>query len=343
MLPFSIAMILAFGYGMLAPSFHTSLWTGLTAYVLYWITVSFTQISVASLVTNAHFLTLSIFAVLVGTFVREKLEREGANAQHELAKVNGELIEAGLAKDRLLASVSHELRTPVNAIAGFSEIMQQGLFGQVEPARYRSYVDDIQTSALLLKTGIDDLLDVSRLGVQKIAWEDSLTPVADIVSDSVAFCQADATEAGITITLEPDLTSAAVRTDRQRLAQTLVNVIVNAIKFSGRGSEVRVGAQLDDAGGVIVTISDTGCGIAPDDLARIREPFGQVHSDQYSARKRGLGLGLAIATGFMERMDGRLDIESVPGKGTIVSIILPPDRVGPCAEKGRRSDRALSA
>lgn len=343
LLPFSISMILAFGFGLVAPRFRTSVWTALTAYGLYWASVPFSQTSTASIATNAHFLSLSTFAALAGTFVREKLEREQANAQHRLSVLNAKLIDADLAKDRLLASVSHELRTPVNAIGGFSEVMQQGIFGPVEPSRYRSYIDDIHYSAGLLKTSIDDLLEVSRLGVQKIAWKESVESLSRTVASSVAICQADAQEAGVSIDFMPVDKSISVETDQQRLMQTLINIIANAIKFSHRGSEVNVRVESPEDGGIVIKVTDTGCGIAPKDLGLIREPFGQVHTDQYNTRKGGLGLGLTIASGFIDKMEGCLDIDSVLGKGTTVSIKLPQHRIVRKPRPTSRVERAVSA
>ncbi len=327
LLPFAISMIMAFGFGLVAPRFRTALWFAIISYTLYWITVPFSNSSFAAVATNAHFLSISVFAALVGTFVREKLEREQWFAKRRLALLNEQAVEMSLAKDRLLASVSHELRTPVNAIAGFSEVMQNEIFGPIEPQRYRGYVDDIHFSATLLKTGIDDLLEVSRIGMQKIAWEDAVTPLSRIVRGSVTICESDALEEGVTIALDSDVPDVMVRTDPHRLTQTLVNIIVNAIKFSERGGIVHVTTRFAEDGGVVIEIVDTGCGIASEDLSRIREPFGQVHADQYSSHKGGLGLGLSIANGFIEMMEGRLDIHSVPGTGTTVSIMIPPHRV----------------
>lgn len=326
-LPFSLGMIMAFGVGLVSPRFVTTVWAGLVGYALFWISVPFLQSSFAAIITNAHFLTISIFAALVGTFAREKLEREHADSTRRLIALNLTATEAGLAKDRLLASVSHELRTPVNAIVGFSEVMRQGMFGAVEPPRYRQYVDDIGFSAQLLRTGIDDLLEVSRLGAQKFAWQDTHSSLAQIVEASVALCDQVARNAEVKLRLVPGNGQIVIRTDPQRLTQVLVNVITNATKFSDRGGLVVVEIREMPDRGVRVTIADTGCGIAPEDLDRIREPFAQGHTDHYSAHKGGLGLGLSIANTLMQKMDGRLDIESHPGEGTIVSIVLPSHRI----------------
>lgn len=327
-LPFSLGMIMAFGVGLASPRFMTAAWAGLLGYALFWVSIPFLQSSFATVVTNVHFLTISVFAALVGTFAREKLEREHADTTRRLTVLNEKATEAGRAKDRLLASVSHELRTPVNAIVGFSEVMQQGMFGPVEPPRYRQYVDDIGFSAHLLRTGIDDLLEVSRLGAQKVAWQDAHTPLTRIVEGSVALCDQAAGKAGVTlVSVSSGKDDAIVRTDPFRLTQVLVNVITNAVKFSDRGGLVHIEVRETPDQGAGVTVTDSGCGIAPGDLDRVREPFAQGHTDQYSAHRGGLGLGLSIATTLMEKMEGRLEIRSDLGEGTTVSIILPPQRI----------------
>lgn len=327
LLPFAISMILAFGFGLVAPRFHTAVWVGLISYVAYWSVLPFTNTSLASILTNAHFLSLSVFAALVGTFVREKLEREQSFANRRLKELNAEAREANEAKGRLLASVSHELRTPVNAIVGFSEVMQQGLFGPIEPARYRAYVDDIHLSARLLKTGINDLLEVSRVGAQEIAWHDAVTPISFIVESSIATCDHDAREAGIRLLFSSCEGYPLVLTDPLRLTQVLVNLLTNAVKFSEPGAAVDVTVRKSADGGAVIAVIDTGCGIAAEDIDRVREPFAQGHLDQYSAHKGGLGLGLSIANSFVEKMDARLDIDSAPGVGTTMSIIIPPHRI----------------
>ena len=327
-LPFVVSMTVAFGVGLISPRFYTTVWSGLTGYALYWISIPFLNASFASVVTNAYFLAFSIFAALFGTFLREKLEREHADTTRRLIALNEKAAEDALAKDRLLASVSHELRTPVNAIVGFSEVMQQGMFGTIEPPRYRRYVDDIRFSAQLLRTGIDDLLEVARLGEQKLAWREAHTSLVRIVEDSVALCDQAAVKAGIRIVMVRDgAGDVIVTTDPFRLTQVLVNVINNAVKFSDPGGHVTIRLARQADRGASVAITDEGCGIAPGDIDRIREPFAQGHTDHHSAHQGGLGLGLSIAGTLMEKMDGRFDIESDLGKGTTVSVILPPHRI----------------
>lgn len=327
LLPFAVSVILAFGVGLLAPRFRSAFCVTIFCYVFYWMVLPFSNTSFASSLANGHFLSISVFAALVGTFAREKLEREQAIDKRKYALLNERAVEMSLSKDRLLASVSHELRTPVNAIMGFSEVMQKEIFGPVEPKRYRSYIDDIHFSAVLLRTGIDDLLDVSRIVVNKVAWQDAITPLSLIVSRSVTLCKNDAQEAGVTLTLSSCDSDPTIHADPHRLTQALVNLIVNAIKFSERGGTVRIDTRLAQDGSVVIGVADDGCGIAPADLDRIREPFAQAHSDQYSTHRGGLGLGLAIASGFIDRMEGKLGIESTPGAGTTVSILIPSHRV----------------
>ena len=347
-LPFALPMIMAVGVGLLAPRFRTSIWTGLAIYALYWISVPFSESSFAAIAANAHFMSLSLFAALVGTFLREKIEREQSITNRHLASLHEQAYEAGLVKDRLLASVSHELRTPINAIAGFSEIMKKGLFGTIEPQRYRDYVGDIYFSARLLKAGIDDLLEVSRIEMHQIDWDETVTPFSQIVGASVSMCEGNARKAGIALSPVPSHLTTAIRTDHQRLTQALANIIDNAIKFSEHGSTVRVDADSTGDGGFVIRVQDSGRGIPPDHLERVREPFAQVHFDHHRSHEGGLGLGLSIARGFIEKMDGRLTIDSQMDIGTTVSIHIPPHRISrsskgpPTRIKNRAADKGRS-
>ncbi len=333
-MPFSLSLLLAFGVGLIVPRFRSMAVLCIIGYFLYFASVPFSETSIGALAVNTHFFSLSVFAALVGSFAREKQEREQAQVEAKLAAASEEAIEANLSKDYLLANVSHELRTPVNAIAGFTEVMQRELFGPIHPPRYREYIDDVHRSAALLKSEISDLLDVSRLETGKMSWDEAHHTLEDVIATAVSILTIEAQEREIVLSYQQRRQKTEALTDPQRLTQALLNVISNSIKFSPPGSAIHIVGGLEADGGYAITVTDKGCGIASKYLDSVLEPFGQAHADSYSARKGGLGLGLAIANSIMHKMDGSIEIASEVDAGTMVTMRIPEARLR-TAEAGR--------
>jgi signal transduction histidine kinase len=232
---------------------------------------------------------------------------------------------ANHAKSTFLASMSHELRTPLNAVIGFSEMMLAQVFGPIG-ARYHDYANDIHNSGTHLLSLINDVLDLSRLDAgESELWEDEFD-LADLVAQSLRLVSAQAMKAGIAVIDNgSNRKSLIVRADKRRMKQIVLNVLSNAIKFTPAKGRVDISSAITP-GGVTIVIKDTGIGIAPLDMPKVFERFGQV--DSSLARKYdGSGLGLPLARRLTELHGGRLSLESDLDQGTTVTIALPLDRL----------------
>ena len=232
---------------------------------------------------------------------------------------------ANRVKTEFLANMSHELRTPLNAIIGFSDVMLSGLFGGIEP-RYQEYIENIRDSGSHLLAVINDILDVSRIEAGRMELRPERTHANELVEAAMRLIRDRAHEAGLSLTrrLSKDLPDLMV--DSQRIKQVLLNILSNAVKFTPAGGKVVVKASVKKTGEMVIAIHDTGIGMSEEDIAIALTPFGQV--DSKLARKfEGTGLGLPLTKSFVELHGGRLEIESAPNEGTIVSVRFPPDRL----------------
>lgn len=331
--PFAFSAIMVFGHGLVVPRFRHMATLCLLAFAGYWSTVSFSQTSFQAIYANAFMMTVTTFAVVVGSFTREKLERQAgisaenlARARLEALSLRDEAMQANHAKSHFLANVSHELRTPMNAIIGFSEVMRTGLFGEIQPSRYAEYVDNIHYSGNLLLSNINDLLDFSRIELNKLGWEEDVFAFQPAIMAAIVTCRAGFVETNIRLESIDRAAPKLFLGDKDRFSQAMINIIGNAIKFAEPGMPIIVSVEVLSTEFLALHIRDRGCGIAAEDLERIREPFGQVGADSYSAKKGGLGLGLAITAEIVRRHDGELLIDSELGVGTTVSILLPTAR-----------------
>jgi len=243
--------------------------------------------------------------------------------RNDAMAMRNEALEANRAKSLLLANVSHELRTPMNAICGFSDMMLSELYGPMHPPRYAEYVQGIHTSARILINNIDDLLDFSRLQVNKFTWDSEEINVHEEVADVTATCRASFPRRNILLERDETNLDVLVVGDRSRLGQALINLIGNAVKFSEDDTDIAVRVGSSGGGTVTVSVKDQGCGIANEDIDLVFRPFGQAKADSFTASRGGLGLGLAITREIVERFDGCLKLESKIGVGTIASIELP--------------------
>ncbi len=251
--------------------------------------------------------------------------RRLSQSNASLSRLSHELFQANQTKSRFLANMSHELRTPLNAVLGFSEIMREQHFGPLAP-RYRGYAEDIHRSANHLLELINDVLDLSKLeaGRRQLDRSDlSIGVEFDYVSRLLT-SKAEGAGLRLIASVEPDL--PPVPADRLALRQVLLNLVVNAIKFSPPGGRVTLRAAR--AGDCLqVCVIDEGIGIAASDLERILQPFEQVRS-QIGAAAEGTGLGLPLSKGLVELHGGEMWIDSQPGAGTTVSFTLPLRREG---------------
>jgi two-component system, OmpR family, phosphate regulon sensor histidine kinase PhoR len=222
-----------------------------------------------------------------------------------------------------VANVSHELRTPLTAIRGYAETLQGGALRDAE--RAVEFVGVIQRHSERLTRLIDDLLTLSDLELGRTEIRPRPLPLADVVPGSLEMLKQKAEERHVELAADIPADLPAVLGDRDRLEQVLINLVDNAIKYSGSGSRVDVVARvLGDNGGrsVEIAVCDNGVGIPEKDVPRLTERFYRV--DRARSRELGgTGLGLAIVKHIVQAHGGSLGIESAPGRGTTVRVTLP--------------------
>ena len=229
------------------------------------------------------------------------------------------------AKSQFLATMSHELRTPLNAIIGFSELMANEVFGPLANPRYKEYAASVQASGKHLLGLINDILDFSKIDAGRLELQETVIDLGDVVASVLQMSQGQAESAGVQVVNALSDRLPGVRADERRLRQVLLNLLSNAIKFTPRGGQIRIGGELS-ATGVAISVSDNGIGIAPEDIPKALERFGQIDS-RLSRKYEGTGLGLPLSKRLMELHGGSLDLTSVVGAGTAVTITLPRDRI----------------
>ncbi len=240
------------------------------------------------------------------------------------AKESAEL--ANRAKTEFLANMSHELRTPLNAVIGFSEIMESELLGPLGSTQYKSYAADIHESAQHLLTLINDILDVAKIEAGAHELRDEEVCPYDIVGAVERLVAERAKRAELKLSVDLPLGLPRLRADERKLKQVLLNLMSNAIKFTPEDGRVTLAAHLAADGSFIFEVSDTGIGIAAEDIPRAFAPFEQVDS-RLSRQFEGTGLGLPLSDGFVKLHGGHLKLESQPGVGTKAIVRLPAERV----------------
>jgi two-component system cell cycle sensor histidine kinase PleC len=227
---------------------------------------------------------------------------------------------ANRAKSEFLANMSHELRTPLNAIIGFAEVMEGGMFGPLGCAKYAEYCNDIRSSGHYLLSVINDILDMSRIEAGRTTLTREPVVLAEVVARARTLVSELARSKGLTLLVE-ELPGITISADPRALQQILVNLLQNAVKFTGPGGTVALRARRA-ATGVNIYVEDTGIGIPRDALGKLGRPFEQVETE-FNKTYKGSGLGLAIARSLAELHGGNLRIRSHEGVGTIVMVHLP--------------------
>jgi signal transduction histidine kinase len=244
---------------------------------------------------------------------------ENARLLTELQARTRELEVASQHKSEFLANMSHELRTPLNAVIGFSEVLTERMFGELNE-KQDEYLKDIYASGQHLLSLINDILDLSKIEAGRMELELADFHLPQAIENALVLVRERALRRGIALEQSIDPTLGEMRGDERKVKQVLLNLLSNAIKFTPEGGRIGVQALSRDAF-VEVSVSDTGVGIAPADQEAIFEEFRQVGT---AAKKvEGTGLGLTLSRKFVELHGGRIWVESQLGTGSTFTFTLP--------------------
>ena len=257
-------------------------------------------------------------AVIAIENVRLISEIQAKSAQLEGA--NLDLAAASRHKSEFLANMSHELRTPLNAIIGFSDVLGQRLFGELNE-RQAEYTQDIASSGRHLLDLVNEILDLSKIEAGRMELEPSEFAVVDTIRGALAFVRERAARHSIDLTEDLAADLGTVAADERKVRQVLLNLLSNAVKFTPDGGRISVSAWRRD-GEVEVAVRDTGIGIAREDQAKVFDEFQQVGKPSDRSRE-GTGLGLTLAKRFIELHGGRIWVESEVGAGTTFTFAIP--------------------
>jgi signal transduction histidine kinase len=247
------------------------------------------------------------------------LARNVNRMNDELRRLYGELEATSRHKSEFLANMSHELRTPLNAIIGFSQVLRERVFGEVNE-KQEEYLQDILSSGQHLLSLINDVLDLSKVEAGQIELEIGTFSLREALERGVVMVRERATTNGVRLVVEPAPDVDVVEGDERRVRQIVFNLLSNAVKFTPAGGTITLATERRDHD-VLVSVSDTGPGIPPADQERIFEEFQQTEVG--ANQREGTGLGLALSKRLVELHGGRIWVESERGHGSRFAFTLP--------------------
>lgn len=248
------------------------------------------------------------------------LEQKVKERTHELEAARDHALVATRHKSEFLASMSHELRTPLNAIIGFSEVLVEKMFGDLNP-KQEEYLVDILSSGRHLLSLINDILDLSKVESGRIELEVTTFDFPMACEHTATLVREKARRHGIQLTLEVDPRVGLFTADERKVKQVLINLLSNAIKFTSEGGSISLGVDLKERL-IEVSVTDSGIGISVNDQEKIFDEFYQAGADA-TRRREGTGLGLALAKKFVELHGGHIWVESQIGLGSTFAFTLP--------------------
>jgi signal transduction histidine kinase len=235
---------------------------------------------------------------------------------------------ASRAKSEFLAAMSHELRTPLNAVIGFSQLLANKTYGELNE-RQLEYLTTILSGGRHLRRLVDDVLDLAKVDAGHLTLDLTSVAVADELREVVSVVQSLAREKNITVSTDVKEPVTKVTADRQRIQQVIYNLLSNAIKFTEPGGYVKVTLDVATepaagASALRLAVADTGIGVKAEDQARIFEAFEQVGTS-YAREQGGTGLGLALSRKLVELHGGTIGVtsEGVKGRGSVFTVRLP--------------------
>jgi signal transduction histidine kinase len=253
----------------------------------------------------------------------QRLCHEIEHAQRRAAEAMQEI---ETCKERL-SIASHDLRTPLNAIIGFSDIMRQQLFGPLGDPRYQRHAELLHETGCRLLNMINDLLDLSKLGAGKLKLNTQTVEVLRVILDSLRELEVLAAKSHVCLSVHVFDGVSLLIADDKRLRQMVLNLLSNALKFTPKGGEISIDVFRRGTD-IAISVSDTGIGMREEDIATALEPFGHV-DNRHVISNHGTGLGLPLTKQLAELHGGALEVESQPGRGTTVTILLPEQGVRP--------------
>jgi signal transduction histidine kinase len=258
---------------------------------------------------------------LLKTFATQSaLAIQNARLFREIADKSRLLEAASRHKSEFLANMSHELRTPLNAILGFSEVLAERMFGEVND-KQAEYLQDILSSGRHLLSLINDILDLSKVEAGRLELELERFHLPATLDNALTLVRERASRHGITLTQTVDKRLGHMVADERKVKQVLLNLLSNAVKFTPDGGRIDlIATAAEDV--VTVAVSDTGIGIAPEDQAAVFEEFRQVGRDD-TRKQEGTGLGLTLSKKFVELHGGRIWVQSQIGRGSTFTFTLP--------------------
>jgi len=248
------------------------------------------------------------------------------HAENEILRTKQEAEMASRAKSEFLAAMSHELRTPLNAIIGFSDMIKTEALGPIENPHYSGYVKDINESGLHLLALINDILDLAKIESGKDDLAEEAVDIPENLNSALMLVRQRAQTRGVPLDLEIEDGLPALWADPRKLKQVFVNLLTNAIKFTGAGGHIILSARRHVGGDLVFEVADTGIGIASEDIPKALSQFGQVKKDPQYAQE-GTGLGLPLTQALVAQHGGVLELRSRIGVGTTVTVRFPLQRV----------------
>jgi len=258
---------------------------------------------------------------LLRTFAAQSaLAIQNARLFQELEEKSRQLEVADRHKSEFLASMSHELRTPLNAVIGFSEVLLDRMFGEINP-KQEEYLQDILTSGRHLLSLINDILDLAKIEAGRMELEVTDFHLPQAIDNAITLIRERAARRAIALAVDVDPRLGEIKGDERKVKQVLLNLLSNAVKFTPEGGRVSVQAGLAD-GFAEISVTDTGVGIAPEDHGAVFEEFRQVGSD-YAKKHEGTGLGLTLSRRFVELHGGKIWVKSEVGQGATFTFTLP--------------------
>jgi signal transduction histidine kinase len=290
----------------------------LLGFVLSWSVIG----PIQSIDTRLAAIASGDFSGHVNVTNRDELGALAANVNRmndELQRLYKALETTSQHKSDFLANMSHELRTPLNAIIGFSQVLREGMVGEVTEKQVE-YLDDILSSGNHLLALINDVLDLSKVEAGQVELQVAPFSLQDALERGVSMVREQATTEGVQVTLHKNGGLDVVSGDERRIRQVIFNLLSNAVKFTPEGGHVDVSAARVN-GEMRVAVADSGPGIAAEDLDRIFEEFQQTEAG--AQQREGTGLGLALSKRFVEMHGGRIWCESEVGKGSTFEFTLP--------------------